>query len=82
MIWGRCEGWWIQRGIYGISVWGKGNGPVKCVEFVEEFQMERCCGLAVDFAARTGLHGHDSEVEDEVINNGVDGLEWVSSSSF
>lgn len=55
---------------------------MKCVEFVEEFQMERCCGLAVDFAARTGLHGHDSEVEDEVINNGVDGLEWVSSSSF
>lgn len=44
----------------GILERGKENGPVKCVEFVEELEMERCCGLAVDFAARTGLHGHGS----------------------
>lgn len=39
------------------GTWG-GNGPVKYVDFVEELQMERRGGLAVDFAAGASLHSH------------------------
>lgn len=55
-----------------------------CVHFVEEFQMERCGGLTVDFAARTGLHGHgsDRKVTRDRVRKRVEGFVCVSSSSF
>lgn len=61
---GKVVGGWcasFSEENYGISKngdWRRGNGPVKCVDFVEELQMERCGGLAVDLAAGTSLHGH------------------------
>lgn len=42
-----------------MGLGGGRDGPVECVEFVEELQMERRSGLAVDFATGAGLHRHD-----------------------
>lgn len=59
------------------------DGPVECVEFVEQLQMERRSGLAVDFATGPGLHGHRLvDLPEDAFINRVDCSEWISSSTF
>ncbi len=47
--------WEVGRGMGWGGVWGV---PVEGSGAVEELEVEGGCGLAVDFSAGAGLHGH------------------------
>ena len=56
---------------------GEGDLPVEGAGAVEEFEVEGCGGLAVDFPAGAGLHGHVSFLLRVVDGDGGVGVEGV-----